>query len=153
MPKRPYTGKRAETGFLSKGESRTKQSFKDESDINRVLDRSIRGASLAHLKEHEGTYGDFSEFDENTFEAMQNRIGDAKSLFFDLPAELRSEFDNNPGKFFGFVNNPANIDRLEEIFPALAAPGRQMPDEPGAQPPDPAEPPADPADPPDPPGP
>ncbi len=127
MPARPKTGKRAETGFKSTEKSRTKQAFKDECDINRVLDRAIHGASLAHLKAHEGTYGDFSDFDEQSYELMLGRVSDAKTVFYDLPAELRNEFDNNPGKFFGFVNDPANADKLEEIFPTLAAPGRQMP--------------------------
>ncbi len=127
MPARPKTGKRAETGFKSTGKSRAKQSFRNETDINQILHRVTSGASLAHLKEHEGQYGDFSDFDEQTYEQMQNRIAGAKTIFFDLPAELRSEFDNNPGKFFGFVNDPANVDKLEEIFPALAAPGRDMP--------------------------
>ncbi len=121
------TAPRSVNGFKNPGKPRTKQAFKDECDINRVLDRAVHGASLAHLKNHEGTYGDFSDFDENSYEHMLGRISDANTIFYDLPAELRSEFDNNPGKFFGFVNDPANVDKLEEIFPTLAAPGRDMP--------------------------
>ncbi len=127
MPARPKTGKRAETGFKNPGKPRTKQAFKDECDINRVLDRAVHGASLAHLKAHEGTYGDFADFDEQSYELMLGRISDANTVFYDLPSELRNEFDNNPGKFFGFVNDPANVDKLDEIFPTLAAPGRDMP--------------------------
>lgn len=110
-----------------------KQSFKDECDINRVLDRAKHGASLSHLLKHQGTYGDFSTWDERTYEDMQNQLARGVSIFNDLPAELRNEFNNNPGKFFQFVNDPANTDRLEDIFPALAAPGRQFPDVIGQQ--------------------
>ena len=106
----------------------TNQSFKDECDINRVLDRAKHGASLSHLLQHGGNYGDFSTWDENTYEQMQVNLARGKSIFADLPAELRDEFDNNPGKFFEFVNKPDNKDRLEELFPSLSAPGRQLPD-------------------------
>ncbi len=109
------------------GKSKTKQAFKDECDINRVLDRGKRGASLAHLAEHSGQYGDFSDFTEQKYEEMLNQIAEAKTIFFDLPAELRqNEFQNNPAKFFEFVNNPGNNQRLEEIFPSMAGPGRQL---------------------------
>ena len=111
----------------------TNQSFKDECDINRVLDRAKHGASLSHLLQHGGSYGDFSTWDENTYEDMQINLARGASIFAELPAELRDEFDNNPGKFYKFVNDPENKDRLEEIFPALSAPGRQLPDVIGRQ--------------------
>ncbi len=132
MPARARNKTTRPTALNFKGDdakSRTKQAFKDECDINRVMDRAGRGASLAHLAAHKGQYGDFSDFTERTYEQMLNRIADAKTIFFDLPAELRqNEFQNNPGKFFEFVNKPENHDRLEELFPALSAPGRQLPD-------------------------
>ncbi len=132
MPTRPRTLTARPTAHAFKGgdgKSMTKQAFKDECDINRVMDRARRGASLAHLAEHKGQYGDFSDFTEQKYEQMLNKIADAKTIFFDLPAELRqNEFQNNPGKFFEFVNNPENNDKLEELFPALSAPGRQLPD-------------------------
>lgn len=115
-------------GIVCKDEHLTVQSHKDQADINRVLDRAKHGASLSHLLNYGGRYGDFSDFDSNTFEDMQNRLSEARTIFYDLPAELRSEFGNDPGAFFSFVNNPENKDRLEEIFPALAQPGRQFPD-------------------------
>lgn len=129
-PQRIYTPHRLKNALdcTKGGPETTNQAFKDECDINRVLDRSKHGASLSHLLNHGGSYGDFSTWNENTFEQMQIDYARGVSIFNDLPAELRSEFDHNPGKFFGFVNDPENTDRLEEIFPALAAPGRQFPD-------------------------
>lgn len=128
MPQRPKTGKRLANGTITPEKSRTKQAFKDECDINRILDRAGRGASLSHLLNHSGQYGDFSDFTETTYDDMLQRISEARTIFYDLPAELRAnEFQNHPGKFFEFVNNPANNDKLEELFPAMAAPGRQLP--------------------------
>ena len=123
------TKKRLETATDCGGESITKQSFKDQCDINRVLDRARTGAGLSHLANYGGMYGDFSSWDERTYEDMQAQLANAVTIFNDLPAELRSvEFQNNPGKFFAFVNDPANADRLEELFPVLSQPGRQFPD-------------------------
>ena len=131
MPKvkaREFSERRLEWGLVCQDPHLTKQSFKDQCDINRVLDRAKRGASLSHLENYQGEYGDFSDWDENTYQDMLLDISRANSVFYDLPAELRAEYGNNPGKFFSFVNDPANKDRLEEIFPVLAAPGRQLPD-------------------------
>ena len=122
----------ARGGTVNSQPSRTKQSFKDQTDINRVLDRASKGASLSHLMNHQGSYGDFSDWSGETYETMLNKISRGNSIFYDLPAEVRSEFGNNPGAFFEFVNNPENSDRLEEIFPDLAKPGKQLPDVLGA---------------------
>jgi hypothetical protein len=118
----------ARFGIVCKDKSLTDQTHKDTCDINRVLDRARRGIGLSHLEQHGSTYGDFSDWDEFTYEDYKNRLARANSVFYDLDAELRSEFDNNPGKFFAFVNDPQNASRLEEIFPALSAPGRQFAD-------------------------
>jgi len=120
--------RREKTWTNASEEGLTNQAFKDECDINRVLDRAKKGVGIAHLANYQGVYGDFSDMDANTYEAMVTNLANANSIFHDLGAELRAEFDNNPGKFFEFVNNPENKDRLEEIFPTLAAPGKQFPD-------------------------
>ena len=75
-----------------------KQSFKNESDINQVLARAERGASLSHLANHQGTYGDFSDWDENTYQTMMDKVARAQSTFYDLPAEIRFEFNNDPAR-------------------------------------------------------
>lgn len=105
-----------------------KQEHKTVCDINNVMLRAQTGAGLSHLARHGGEYGDFSHWDENTYENMQIEKARGVSIFNELPAELRAEFDNNPGKFFQFVNDPKNNDRLEELFPQLSQPGRQFPD-------------------------
>lgn len=104
------------------------QSHKDNCDINRVLDRAKTGQAAGHLMKYQGVYGDFSDFDENTYETMVTRLAAAHTIFNDLPAEIRQEFGNNPGVFFQKVNDPRFKDRLEELFPVLQRDGRQFPD-------------------------
>ncbi len=103
-------------------DGRTKQSFKDETDINKILSRAQKTGTISHLTKYEARYGDFSGFD--FFEANVKMAAGAE-IFAALPSEIRNEFQNTPGKFFNYVNDPANKDRLGELLPALAAPGRQ----------------------------
>lgn len=119
-------GKHDEDGRLLQPrykDGRTKQSFKDETDINKILMRAEKSGTISHLNKYQGQYADFSEFDyqENLIQLTRGR-----EMFDELPAEIRSEFQNSPAQFFNYVNDPENKERLEELLPGLAAPGRQM---------------------------
>jgi len=103
-------------------DGRTKQSFADETDINKILKRAQKTGTISHLSRFEPRFGDFSNFD---FSEAQLKLAQGREIFDALPPELRSEFSNRPGDFFQYVNDPANKERLGELLPALAAPGRQ----------------------------
>jgi phage internal scaffolding protein len=101
-------------------DGRTKQSFKDETDVNNIIAKHTRMGTLSHLEQFGGQYGDFSDFD---FQEAQNQIAKANSMFEQLPANLRKEFKNDPAAFLEFVNDEENRDRLDEVMPELAKPG------------------------------
>jgi len=103
-------------------DGRTKQSFKDETDINQILKRAQKSGTISHLNKYEARYGDFSGFD--FFEA-QLKLSQGREIFDALPVEIRREFRQSSAEFFDYVNDPENKDRLAELLPALAAPGRQ----------------------------
>lgn len=111
-----------EQAELDYSDGRTKQSFKDSTDINKILARAWREGSLSHLEKYQGVYADFSDFD---FLEAQNALVRGRQIFSELPSELRKEFNQNPAEFFEFVNNPENEGKLGDIFPELAKPGRQ----------------------------
>ena len=124
----PRTARRLETGLdCSADRHLCKQSFKKAHDINNVLLRSQTGVGLSHLANFGHLYGDFSDWTERTYEDMQARMAAGVSIFNDLPAELRAEFDHNPGKFFEVVNTKTP-EELEELYPILSQPGMQFPD-------------------------
>ena len=133
-------------------DGRTKQSFMDETDINKILSRAQKAGTLSHLQKYEGVYGDFADFD---FLDAQIQIAAGQEVFNALPSEIRNEFGQSPAAFFDYVNDPENVDELLEKLPGLAAPGRQnidvsgrtAPDDPPAPTEDPAAP-VDPAPPP-----
>lgn len=114
-------------------DGRTKQAFADDADINKILQRAQKTGTMSHLQKYETSYGDFSNFD---FETAQNNIIRGNQIFADLPSEVRSEFNQNASKFFAFVNDPNNSDRLAQILPDLAQPGRQNLDVSSRTPPD-----------------
>lgn len=106
-------------------DGRTKQAFKDETDINKILRKAMKAGTLSHLVRHGASYGDFSDMPD-LLEANR-RLRRAEEIFGELPSELRREFGGDVGRFFSFVNDPNNRDRLHEVLPGLAAPGRQLP--------------------------
>ena len=114
------------TGPKDYYDGRTKQSFKDSCDINKILKKAQGTGSLAHLiKYPEGVYAEFDgEF--GLLEAQQ-RIARAGEIFADLPSEVRREFGNNPLDFVAFAGDPANAGKLAELLPALAKPGNYFP--------------------------
>jgi len=103
-------------------DGRTKQSFRDETDINQILKRAQKSGTISHLAKYEARYGDFSSFD--FFEA-QLKLSQGAEIFDALPMELRREFNQSAAQFFDYVNDPANVDRVAKLLPALAEPGRQ----------------------------
>jgi len=114
-------------------DGRTKQAFKDDADINKLLQRAQKTGTMSHLQKYETVYADFSGVD---WEETQNTLARGRQVFSELPSEVRNEFQNSPGKFFEFVNDPANNDKLAEKLPHLAKPGRQNIDVSGKTPPD-----------------
>ncbi len=103
---------------------RTKQSYKDSCDINKLLEKGAKAGGLSHLQKHGARYGDFADID---FEAMQIQLAEGRQVFNELPAEIKREFDQNPGQFFEFVTNPENSDRIAELLPKIAERGKFFP--------------------------
>jgi len=109
---------------LTYDDGQTKQSFKDLTDINRIVARAAKTGTLSHLEQWGGQYGDFADFD--FFEA-QNKLAQAKQIFEALPAEHQREFGYEASQFFAYANDPENAGRLRELLTGIAAPGRQFP--------------------------
>ncbi len=103
-------------------DGRTKQSFKDDTDVNLIIQKHTRMGTISHLEQWGGNYGDYSDFN---FQDAQNQIANANSMFEQLPAGLRNQFANSPEQFFKYVNDPQNKDNLAQLLPELAAPGNK----------------------------
>ncbi len=104
-------------------DGRTKQSFRDECDIEKIMCRAAKSGTISHLAKFEGIYADFSDFD---FQEHMNKLNRGREVFDALPAEVRREFGQSPQAFFDYVNDPANLKDLAKKLPMLAAPGTQL---------------------------
>lgn len=110
---------------LDYSDGRTKQSFKNDTDINKILKKAQKQGTLSHLQKHGAHYADYS--DVPTLLEAHARIQSGQKVFDELPSELRNEFGNDQFAFFEFVNKTENAGKLDELLPQLAEPGRTLP--------------------------
>lgn len=91
---------------------RTKQSFKEECDINSILKKFERtGVVPGNAKTPK--YGDFSE--GTTYQEALNLVITAEQQFASLPARARERFQNDPAKFLDFATNASNADEMAKM--------------------------------------
>lgn len=91
---------------------RTKQSFKDEMDINHIVKRFLKTGVLEFTRKNEPRYGDTTGIE---FQAAMQTVAEAKSMFNDLPSELRARFENEPAQFLDFIQDENNYDEARKL--------------------------------------
>lgn len=90
----------------------TKQSFKDECDINTIMSRYQSTGEMPDLALVAPQYLDATGMD---FQAMQNKLVEAQNLFDALPSAVRNRFANDPADFLAFVSDVSNIDEMKKM--------------------------------------
>jgi len=104
-------------GNESKVISRTKQSFRDEADVNNIIRRYQKtGLLVDPTKIRQGRqaqFGDFSDI-QNLPETL-GRISEANKMFMALPAKVREKFQNDVGQLLNFVQNPNNTNESIDL--------------------------------------
>ncbi len=93
------------------GEGRTRQSFTDECDINKIMAKYQKTGAISHFSRHSARY-DFA--DDITFHEALNVVTEADRMFADLPSKLRERF-REPGDFLSFVQDEANAEEMIEL--------------------------------------
>jgi len=92
--------------------SLAQQSFKDEVDINFLLEKfKVTGSMPTGVRLP--SYGDFTGVSD--YQTAMNAINVARDEFMRLPAEVRSTFSNDPQRFLEFCSDPKNSDKLVEM--------------------------------------
>lgn len=87
---------------------RTKQSFRDECDINCIMAKWTRTGAPPVTNPLPPQYGDFSNVDD--YLAAANSVLQADLEFSRLPAEVRDRFQNDPAQLITFMADPGNQD-------------------------------------------
>lgn len=113
-------------------ESRTKQSFKEESDINYIIAQYARTGLLTPVVDRPPMFIDVSEVGDYR-QALEN-VQLADDLFMDLAPKIRAEFNHSAAAFLDFCSDPDNEDRMRDmgLLPPLPEepPKGPVPDEP-----------------------
>ncbi|WNK12878.1 MAG: internal scaffolding protein [Microvirus sp.] len=94
------------------GVGRTKQSFKDECDINNLMAKYLKSGHMDHVNQALPRFEDVTSRD---FQGAQNLIADALSMFEDIPSKVRNRFDNDPGKLLDWVHDPRNAEEAAQL--------------------------------------
>jgi phage internal scaffolding protein len=112
---------RVQKEFVKK--SRASQSFRDECNINKILNRFSKVCGGDYLQKMHGyaggTFGDFSGVTD--YRSALEQVQRAKEVFLRIPAKVRAVFNNDPAYFLDFCQDPKNLDKLREMGLAKAA--------------------------------
>lgn len=94
------------------GESRTKQSFKDECDINKIMAKFQKTGALTHFQKHAPNYGFATSVD---FAEAMRIVTTGQGMFRDLPSSIRRKFGNDPAQFLEYVQDENNHEEMVEL--------------------------------------
>lgn len=98
--------------FSTNGPSLTRQSFKDECDINLIMRRYENNGILPPVMGSEARFLDCTGED---YQSAMFLISAARSQFMDLPSSLRDRFENDPGRLLEFLNDDSNMDEAIKL--------------------------------------
>jgi len=94
-----------ESGLSCKDPTRTKQSFKEEADINTIVKRfKITGRLPENVRMP--VSADFDQIVD--FQTAMNVIRQGQEAFAEMPANIRARFSNDPARFVEFCLDPEN---------------------------------------------
>ena len=107
----------------------TRQEFKDECQIDNIIEKYTKTGILNHVNKYEPQYGEATQHD---YKSAMDLVVSAQAMFDDLPAQVRAEFNNDPGDFLDFVSKPENVDKFEDVglVPKRAKSAPAAPEEP-----------------------
>lgn len=113
----------------------TKQSMKDEVDINNIVERYNSTGLVTHVSSRTAAYGDVSTVPD--YQAAMNVVIQANEMFDALPSAVRERFKNDPAQFLAFVGDEKNREEAEKLG---LIEKKKVPDGPGPVPVPPAVP-------------
>lgn len=94
------------------GEMLTQQNFKNDADINTMVNRHLKGIgkNLSNIGNtgmpRQPIFGDFSQ---KSYHDMLNAVTDIRGQFGQLSPRIRTRFQGDPGLLLRFLEDPANL--------------------------------------------
>lgn len=101
-----------ETGLKCEGPGKTQQNFKEECDINTIVDRFLTAGEIPQSTPFPQQDEFLETFD---FQSSMNVLRKAEESFMQLNAKVRARFNNNPQQFMEFMHDPANAEEMVKL--------------------------------------
>lgn len=115
-----------ESGLKCEDPTRTQQQFRDEVNINTIVDRFKLTGEMPQLEK-------LPSFDDYTgifdYQTAMNAIIAANRDFASLPAKTRARFENDPNQFVDFFADPTNRAEAERLGLIKHVPPAPTPEE------------------------
>lgn len=112
------------------GKSLTEKHHAKACDINNIMAKYIKTGLIDHMNVHSPTYGDVTGAD---FKKAQDLVAEQKSIFEELPAEIRAEFNHDPAEYLDLVMTDEGVAELSEMLnpaPEQPEPEKRAPETP-----------------------
>lgn len=107
------------SALLCEDPSLAQQHARDECDINTIVKRfGLTGELPSNVRTP--TYGDFA--DATDYHTAMNAVIAANEAFMQLPADVRTRFNNDAGAFVDFVSDDSNRAEAEKLGLVLPTP-------------------------------
>ena len=106
-------------GLKCEDASLTQQQFKEESDINTIVDRFMKSGIMptpVNMPQYMDSEGIFD------FQTAMNYVRQADQNFMRMDAKVRARFNNSPQEFLTFFADPANTDEAIRLGLAIPKP-------------------------------
>ncbi len=119
-----FSDRSLETGLKCLDDSLTQQQFRDESDINNIVDRFMKTGhlpdpvSMPQYVDYEGIFD---------FQSAMNVVRQADENFMRMDAKVRARFHNSPQEFLEFFADPANSEEAVRLGLAVPQPKESPP--------------------------
>ena len=94
------------------GQKKAKQEFKQDADINSIMQKFQKTQTINYAAKHQPQYGIATPVD---YHQALNIVTAAQSMFAELPSNLRRRFENKPEALLEFVQDEANYQEATEL--------------------------------------
>lgn len=102
-----------------KDPSLTRQEFKDECDLGKILQRFRSTPQGEDAFRNAQGFAEGCRFEDVSaipdFRAARDAVIAAEASFMSLPPQVRKRFANDPAYFLDFVQDPANLDECRKL--------------------------------------
>lgn len=115
----------ADVAFITTAPSLTQQQFKDETDVNVIVDRFLRTGEMPPT-DARAFYGDYINAPDSYQEALALVMA-AEDGFNSLSSAIRNRFNNDPNELLSFLQDSKNYDEAVKLGIIEPAP---VPEEP-----------------------